>query len=311
MTVPGFNGSGTYVRAYNWQDDAANGIPITASRFDTEDDGYATAGLSQVICKDGQTTTTAMIPFAAGLSASNGTAAAPSITFTADTNSGLYRIGADNVGLALNGIKQIDYATTAITYTPPLAIAGASALSSTQINLGIGFVPISSVTASSSATVDFTSGIDATYDAYLFVLDNILPATDGAVMQGRVFVSGSPVTANYDWITRELTTASPGTLNASAAAANNRILFVGSSQGNASGEGASGMMWMINPASASVPTRMHMELNVMNSAGTALFCSHETDASYQVAAAVDGFRFYMDSGNIASGTVSMFGVRFA
>ncbi len=55
-----FNGSGTFVRLYDWTDDAANGIPITASRVDGEDDGFAT-GLTTCITKDGQTTPTANI----------------------------------------------------------------------------------------------------------------------------------------------------------------------------------------------------------------------------------------------------------
>ena len=57
-----FNGSGVFVRSYNWTNDATNGIPITASRFDTEDTGFAT-GLSTCITKDGQQTITANIPF--------------------------------------------------------------------------------------------------------------------------------------------------------------------------------------------------------------------------------------------------------
>lgn len=60
--MAGFNGSGTYVRNYNWTQDAANAIPILASRFDTEDNGFAT-GLSSVICRDGQSVISADIPF--------------------------------------------------------------------------------------------------------------------------------------------------------------------------------------------------------------------------------------------------------
>lgn len=56
-----FNGSGVFQRVYNWVTDANAGVPITASRVDTEDDGFAT-GLSNVICKDGQTTITANLP---------------------------------------------------------------------------------------------------------------------------------------------------------------------------------------------------------------------------------------------------------
>jgi hypothetical protein len=52
-----FNGSGTFVRLYNWVTDKNNGVPITASRFDGEDDDFA-AGLSQCLTRDGQGTPT-------------------------------------------------------------------------------------------------------------------------------------------------------------------------------------------------------------------------------------------------------------
>lgn len=57
-----FNGTGTFLRIYNWVTDKVNAIPITASRFDGELDGMVT-GLSNCITKDGQTTITANIPF--------------------------------------------------------------------------------------------------------------------------------------------------------------------------------------------------------------------------------------------------------
>lgn len=57
-----FNGSGTFVRTYDWTTDEGNGINIEASRMDTEDDGFAT-GLSNCITKDGQTTISGNIPF--------------------------------------------------------------------------------------------------------------------------------------------------------------------------------------------------------------------------------------------------------
>ncbi len=56
-----FNGTGTFLRIYNWVTDKVNGVPITASRFDAELDGMAT-GLSNCITKDGQTIITANIP---------------------------------------------------------------------------------------------------------------------------------------------------------------------------------------------------------------------------------------------------------
>jgi hypothetical protein len=57
-----FNGSGTFARIYNWVTDQNNSVDITASRFDTEMDGMAT-GISNAICRDGQSTISANIPF--------------------------------------------------------------------------------------------------------------------------------------------------------------------------------------------------------------------------------------------------------
>lgn len=56
-----FNGSGTFVRSYSWQTDAANGIKIRADRMDTEDDGFA-GGLSDCVTRDGQSPWTANLP---------------------------------------------------------------------------------------------------------------------------------------------------------------------------------------------------------------------------------------------------------
>lgn len=49
------DGNGTFNRAYNWANDAANSIPITASRFDTEMDGIA-AEITNSVAVDGQST---------------------------------------------------------------------------------------------------------------------------------------------------------------------------------------------------------------------------------------------------------------
>lgn len=67
-----FNGSGVFSVVYNWANDAANGIKILASRQDTQWADAATNGLSNVICRDGQSTATALIPFANGISLSGG-----------------------------------------------------------------------------------------------------------------------------------------------------------------------------------------------------------------------------------------------
>lgn len=51
----------------------------------------------------------------------NGAVNAPAFAFTADTNSGIYRIGADNIGVSVNGSKVLDVAATGLSVTGALA----------------------------------------------------------------------------------------------------------------------------------------------------------------------------------------------
>lgn len=60
--MAGYNGNGTFSFTYNWVNDAANGIPITASRMDGQFND-AVSGFDNVICRDGQSTVTANIPW--------------------------------------------------------------------------------------------------------------------------------------------------------------------------------------------------------------------------------------------------------
>lgn len=48
-----YDGNGVFNRLYNWVQDKTNNIDITASRMDTEDNGFA-AGLSNCVTRDGQ-----------------------------------------------------------------------------------------------------------------------------------------------------------------------------------------------------------------------------------------------------------------
>jgi hypothetical protein len=65
----------------------------------------------------------------------------------------------------------------------PAGINDASVASITalaQVSAGDGITLISSQTASASASLSFTTGIDSTYRTYLFKFINIHPSTNGA-----------------------------------------------------------------------------------------------------------------------------------
>lgn len=59
-----WNGSGAYVRSYNWQNDAAANIPITASRTQPDAEDMATNGFGNCLTRDGQGVATANLPMA-------------------------------------------------------------------------------------------------------------------------------------------------------------------------------------------------------------------------------------------------------
>ncbi len=118
-----FNGSGTFVRVYNFATDKTNLVPVTASRMDGELDGIAT-GLSTAIAKDGQTPTTARIPFAAGTSAFSGALAGVSYAQTNDPNTGVYFPAADQVSLAAGGVAVVAATATTVTVPVDLVVSG-------------------------------------------------------------------------------------------------------------------------------------------------------------------------------------------
>lgn len=188
-----FNGSGTFTRVHNWVTDKNALVKITASRMDAEDDGIAT-GLSTTICKDGQTTTTAVIPFAAGLRASDGTVTVPSLSFTSDTDCGLYRIGANNVGLALAGVKAVDFSTATASFNCAVSLATALTVG----NGGTGVSTTNSVRVVNSTTQVIPTSVDTviTFDTETHDTNSMHSTVSNtgrltAVVAGTYVISGS------------------------------------------------------------------------------------------------------------------------
>lgn len=95
------NGSGTYSRVNTF----ISGSTITAAGHnqnwaDLENE------MTNSVAADGQTTMTG------ALKASNGTVSAPSLTFGADTNTGLYRSAADTMAVAIGGVQVGTFGST-------------------------------------------------------------------------------------------------------------------------------------------------------------------------------------------------------
>jgi hypothetical protein len=86
-------------------------------------------GLSTCLTTDGQSSMTAQIKGFAG------TVSLPGYAFASDTNTGMYRIGADNVGIACNGAKVLDIATTGLSITGVLNATGNVAIATNKFTV--------------------------------------------------------------------------------------------------------------------------------------------------------------------------------
>jgi hypothetical protein len=199
--------------------------------------------------------------------------------------------------------RQIVSADGSVTITNPAGVAG-------DVNLSVsGRKLLATKTASASATLDFTEFNNAVYRRYEFELENVKPATDGAELGMRVSTDGGATydagASDYDYVGYGAF-MSGGTSGASAAAG--RIILNGGSwPGNAAGEfGFSGLVNLYNAPSVTAWTRVLAVLSFDNQAGSVV--SYQAAGRRMAAQDTDAVRFLFSSGNIASGTIRMFGI---
>lgn len=156
-----FNGSGVHNRVHDWTQDLANTIPVTASRMDAEHDDIS-AALSNTICRDGQSTTTARIPFASGVSAAAGTTSSVAYAQTNDPNTGLYFPATDQWGLVAGGTASLTSTAAKLTATVAVDFTGAAAPTSDDgAALGSTSQKWSDLFLASGGVINFSAG-DAT-----------------------------------------------------------------------------------------------------------------------------------------------------
>ena len=171
---------------------------------------------------------------------------------------------------------------------------------------------ISKQTASSSATISFTSGIDSTYKEYIFYFNNIHPSTDTASFQFNMSTdSGS----NYD-VTKTTTyfraihwendtTAfgyDTGGDLAQSTAFQNIITVIGADND----QSGCGYMHLFNPSSTTFVKHFIVNAQKYHYLDISV---NEFYAGYgNTTSAVDAVRFQMSSGNIDSGDIILFGL---
>lgn len=224
------NVAGVYTAPASTVNPAVPNTVISSVDFNAQTTDLALA-LTQSIASTGVTTTTAAIPFAAGLTFAGGTLAAPGLSLIGSPATGLYSPGVNQLGISINGVAGLLFAGGVVTTvftgalvgdaTATLNVSGVSPGSTTitlaTVNPNIGVfgsstqVPVIAVngkgqiTGVTLATVSGGGGggaADADLDAMYF--------GDGS--DGNVTISGS-VTLTRDMNYANLTISAGAALN--------------------------------------------------------------------------------------------------
>ena len=193
---------------------------------------------------------------------------------------------------------------------------GSGNLSSINSALDIGGGPnlILSQTASSSSTIDFTTGIDSTYDKYMFVMLNINPATNSQVFSFQVNASGQTgfnetMTTTY-FSAGHAESGGSGTLQYETGkdqAQGTSYQPLTNSIGNVSDESASGILYLYAPSSTTYVKQFYATMNTYEASN---YCETTFIAGYiNTTSAITEVSFKVASGNINAGTIKMYGCR--
>ena len=177
----------------------------------------------------------------------------------------------------------------------------------------MGLTYISSVTASSSATLSFTSGIDSTYNEYQFHFANMHPASDNVsfhfqvnATDGADFNDSLITSTAFRGVQRENDTSGAlGYYDIDQAQGSDYQLLT-SSVGADSDQQCSGVLTLYAPSST---TYVKHFMATTHSANPDDFTQNVHVAGYiNDTTAIDEISFKFTSGNIDSGSIHMYGV---
>ena len=172
---------------------------------------------------------------------------------------------------------------------------------------------ISTTTASSSATLDITSGIDSTYPVYEFHFVNIHPQTDDKDFEFQVNAAGGSgfnetITSTFfaTWHDEGDSSTHLGYRTAEDQAEGTAYQTLYDRVDSANDAATSGILTLYDPSSTTYVKHFVSRLNGMHADSYTMECHA---AGYiNTTSAIDEISFKFESGNIDAGTIKMFGV---
>ena len=176
----------------------------------------------------------------------------------------------------------------------------------------MGLVYIASATASSSATLSFTTGIDATYNEYQFHFANMHPATTNQTFDFQVNAAGASgfnetitSSAFQSWHTENNSGAALGYHAAIDQAQGTAYQILTTDVYNDNDLGASGILTLYAPSSTTYVKHFTARVQAASSVGSV---EKYIGGYINVTAAIDEISFKFASGNIDAGEIHMYGV---
>ncbi len=177
-------------------------------------------------------------------------------------------------------------------------------------DVGGSLVLISTQTASSSANLSFTSGIDSTYKEYIFKFINLHPATDNSKLFFQVTTNGTDfnttLTSTYFIADHDEddSTTDLSYLASDDQAQGTSFQRINESTGADNDESISGTLHLFDPSNT---TFVKHYMSRSSSAFEKITDSF-TAGYFNKTSAVTGVQFKFDAGNIDSGVIKMYGV---
>jgi hypothetical protein len=174
---------------------------------------------------------------------------------------------------------------------------------------------ISTATASSSATIDITSGIDSTYKEYIFKFISIHQSNDGADFQFQVDTGSNTsynqtiTSSGFAAFNQEDNSARSVATHSGSAVLHQETGFqdLGRSLGNDNDQSLSGQLHLYEPSSA---TFVKHFIGVINEYASDDGTNQRFVAGYvNTTTAITRIRFKADGGTIDSGTIKMYGIK--
>jgi len=175
---------------------------------------------------------------------------------------------------------------------------------------------LSTQTASASATISFTTGLDSTYDEYIFKFINIHPATNSAHFS---FNGSTDSGSNYN-VTK---TTSNFRAYHPEDDSNANLLYESSfdlaqstafqelayNAGNNNDDNSTGSLTLFNPSSTTYVKHFIATLSYSHTTATPAELNSYIAGYFNTTSAINAIQFKFNTGNIDDGIIKLYGVK--